>query len=393
MEIEYEPKSVRELMTEMKDTSDLMIDLAYASILFESDELAGRVLELESKMDELMYRIRVTAAAAARGVEQAKKITGILQVANAAEMISNATGDMVDLVLKRAKIHRVVREAIATADERLGKIGVLEGSELVGKSLDELKLPSSIGIWILAIKKGESWIVPPTRDDKIEVGDVLFVRGPPDGVEMLCKMARTTLEGCPFRAFKVIRTTLAEMRDLSGIMDDLAYSSVLLGSKEIADEVMELDKEFGELNHKLWIDTLKAARREKDLEALNSILQVAKCMERIADAAELIVDIVLRGVELHPVFAKAIAEADEGVAKVEVPQDSPLAGERLGDLNLWSTTGVYVLMIKRNARHIFDPSMNLRLQGGDVLIVRGPQLGIEKLRGMVGKTQNAEASA
>ena len=114
--MEYRPKSVRELLTEMKDVSDLMVDLAYASLLFESKEIAERVHELEARMDELMYRIRIIAAVAARNVKEAQKITGILQVASAAEAMSNATGDIADLILRGINIHPIVREAIAKAD-------------------------------------------------------------------------------------------------------------------------------------------------------------------------------------------------------------------------------------------------------------------------------------
>ena len=46
--IEYRPASVRELLTEMKDLSEIMIDLAYSAALFNSPELAQEVLERET---------------------------------------------------------------------------------------------------------------------------------------------------------------------------------------------------------------------------------------------------------------------------------------------------------------------------------------------------------
>ncbi len=381
-EVEYKPKSVRELLTEMKDVSDSMVDLAYASLLFEDDEIAERVHELEARMDELMYRIRVIAAVAARNVEEAKKITGILQVASAAEAISNATGDMADLVLRGIKVHPVVREAIAKADEKVAKIEVKEGSILAGKRLFELRLPSSIGVWILTIKRGKSWVVP-TKGTEALAGDVLLVRGPKDGINTLSKMAGIVgtikVEG---GGLSSIRDALAEMRDLSSVMVDMAYSAILLGSREAAEWVRELEEEFDKLNYRLWLATLKAARRERDVAKLNSVLQVVKCMEKISDAADSIADVVLRGVELHPVFAHALAQADEQIAKVDVLESSPLVNKTLGKLNLWSTVGAYVLMIKRGKIYIFNPGMRIRLKAGDSLIVRGSSLGVERLKGM-----------
>ena len=70
--IEYKPVSVRELLTEMKDTSELMIDLAYSAALFHSKELAEEVLELESYIDTLVYLLNMNAMLAARDAEDAE---------------------------------------------------------------------------------------------------------------------------------------------------------------------------------------------------------------------------------------------------------------------------------------------------------------------------------
>jgi uncharacterized protein with PhoU and TrkA domain len=379
--IKYEPKSVRELLTEMKDTSDLMIDLAYAALLFESDEIADSVHELEGRMDELMYRIRTIAAISARNVREAERITGILQVASAAEEISDATGDMVDLIRREIDIHPVVREAIAKADEKLAKIGVAKGSVLGGKKFFELKLPSSIGVWVLAIKRGREWIVGPSRELEVLAGDVLIARGPLDGIGILSRMAGGPRETPSIpKHFLPIGKALAEMRDLSCTMVDMAYSSLLLRSKPIAEEVRELEERFDKLNYKIWLAALRAARRERDVARLNSVLQVARCMERVADAADSMVDVVLRKVRLHPVFEQAIAESDEGITRIGISRRSPLVNRTLGELNLWTTAGAYVLMIKRGKRYIFNPSRRVRVRAGDSLVVRGTRFGVRKLR-------------
>jgi len=382
MRAEFKPRSVRELLIDMKNISDLMVDLSYATVLFENEELADRMHALEARMDELMYHIRVIAAVAARNVREARKITGILQVASAAEAISNATADIADLVRRRMKIHPMVHDALRMADEKLVGVKIGEGSILAGKKLYELRLPSSIGMWILALKRGREWIVPPLRDTELRVGDLLVAKGPQDGVTTLCSMAGARREVvAPGKEMPFIRNALAEMRDLSSVMVDLAYSSILLGSREVAEEVRELEEEFDRLNYKLWLTTLAAAARlESDVPRLNSVLQMVKCMEKISDAADSIVDVVLRKLELHPVFARALAETDEGIARVEVRPKSPLVGKSLGELNLWATMGVYVLLVKRGKRYIFDPGKKVRLRAGDSLTVRGTYYGVEKFK-------------
>ncbi|HDM67091.1 MAG TPA: potassium transporter TrkA, partial [Thermoplasmatales archaeon] len=89
-EIEYEPTSVKELLTEMKNISELIIDLAYSAVLFHNEEIAEEVKYLDVRMDKLNYEIRMMALMATRTKEDAEQLAGILQVAEAAESISNA---------------------------------------------------------------------------------------------------------------------------------------------------------------------------------------------------------------------------------------------------------------------------------------------------------------
>jgi len=378
--IEYKPRSVRELLTEMKDISDAMIDLAYAALLYRDRGMAEQVRKLEAKMDELMYHIRILAAVSARSPDDAEQVTGILQVAGGAEGISNATGDLADLVLRGIDIHPAVRAALKKADEKVAKVKVTKRSPIAGKRFHDLRLPSSIGVWVIAIKRGKSWITMPTRNTKVKPRDTLIARGPEDGISSLCKMA-----GAPEiswgvgRKFRHLCGTLAEMRDAACMMADLAYSSLLFRSREVAEEVREVEEKFDTLNYKVWLAALRAARRESDLERLNSVLQVVKCMERITDAADSIADIVLRKVELHPVFRQALDEADERITRVKVAKQSSLARRTLGKLDLWNEMGAYVLAIKRGRRYLFNPGKRTTVRAGDFLVIRGSDFGVQKL--------------
>ena len=39
-EIEYKPTPVKDILTEMKDISELIIDLAYSAVLFDNEDMA-----------------------------------------------------------------------------------------------------------------------------------------------------------------------------------------------------------------------------------------------------------------------------------------------------------------------------------------------------------------
>ena len=44
---EHEPNTVKDLLVELKDASELMVDLAYAAVFFNEEKLAEEVGRLE----------------------------------------------------------------------------------------------------------------------------------------------------------------------------------------------------------------------------------------------------------------------------------------------------------------------------------------------------------
>ena len=69
-DLEYQPVSFKDVLIEMKDISELMVDLAYSAILFESREIAQEVITLEERMNHLVYQARIQSILGARRVEE-----------------------------------------------------------------------------------------------------------------------------------------------------------------------------------------------------------------------------------------------------------------------------------------------------------------------------------
>jgi uncharacterized protein with PhoU and TrkA domain len=65
---------------------------------------------------------------------------------------------------------------------------VTDGSQLIDKTLKEVRVPEETGMWILAIKRGEKTLRP-KPDTKIQLGDILIASGYAEGVEDLQKLA------------------------------------------------------------------------------------------------------------------------------------------------------------------------------------------------------------
>ena len=178
-EIEYEPTSVKELLTEMKDISELIIDLAYSALLFNSTEIAEEVKFLEVRMDKMNYDIRIMAMMAARTKEDAEQLSGILQIAQAAEKISNTAGDII--LLMKLKPKGLLPRILKDADEQLFRIVVSANSQACAKMIGSLKIESETGMRVIAIRRKNCWIYNPQSDNTIQSKDTLIVKGTDEG--------------------------------------------------------------------------------------------------------------------------------------------------------------------------------------------------------------------
>jgi len=191
--IKYKPVPVRDLLIEMKDLSELMIDLAYSAALFNSHPLAEEVLELEKRVDTLAYILDMNAMIAARDAKDAESLVGVSVVAAATDKISDAAGDIATLVLKEIGIHPIVREAFEKVEERLTRVVINPHSVLVGKRIGELRLATRMGVDIIALRRDKGLKVNPADEEKLYAGDIIMARGAPLGVEELEKLAEGTI--------------------------------------------------------------------------------------------------------------------------------------------------------------------------------------------------------
>jgi len=192
--IEYKPRSVREILVEMKDLSELMIDLAYSAALFNDKELAGEVVRLENRVDSLAYLLDMSVMVAVRSADDAEALVGVAVVASATDKISDTAADIAAIVLRDIGVHPIVREAFEKVEERLCCIKVESKSILVNKRLSELELEAKIGVDIIAIRRENEWIINPKPDETIEDEDSLIARGAPGGMMELKGLAEGSLK-------------------------------------------------------------------------------------------------------------------------------------------------------------------------------------------------------
>jgi len=191
--IKYKPVPVREILIEMKDISEMMIDLAYSAALFHSHALAEEVVELEKRVDTLAYLLDMSAMLAARDAKDAESLVGAAVIASATDKISDAAADIATLVLRDIGIHPLVREAFEKMEERLTRVVINPHSVLVGKRIGDLKSASKKGVDIIALRRNQGLKINPEDSEKLQEGDIIVARGAPLGVDELEKIAEGTI--------------------------------------------------------------------------------------------------------------------------------------------------------------------------------------------------------
>ncbi len=374
-------RTVKDLLVDIKNTSELIVDLAYSALLFDCEDIAEEVLDLESKIFNLLRELRVMAILSARRIDEAELVSGILQVANASHSIGNAAGDIATLVLRGFKLPKeIVNTLILELEETVAKAVVSEEAEIANKTLGEVKLHTKTGMRVIAIKRGFDWIFNPNRDTKILVGDILFARGDISGFskffELTTGKSRTFEEEDVEIKIKDLDKAvdiLIDMRDLSELAVDLSYSSLLYYNEDIAQEVAYLEERIDNMKFELQHWILKSSRyfRDYEINPLVALLDLAYSSEQIADSAKEIAEIVLKRLEVHPILIDAMKETDEIITIVEVKEKSDLNGKTLGEAKVETNTGMHVIAVRRGNKWITKPKASTKIYSGDVLIAKG----------------------
>ena len=191
--------SIKNLLIEMKNMSELMVDLAYSAILFNSKAAAEEVLALENEVNSMNYEIKKESLVAARSYEDAEKLTALLEIAEAAESIANAAKDLADLVITGFKPHPVFKMVMEESDKSIVRVVVDENSDLANNTLGDLLLVNRTGMRVIAIRRGSSWIYGPDKYTTLLPNDTLILKGTDEGGDLLEKLAAGTcsLEDIP----------------------------------------------------------------------------------------------------------------------------------------------------------------------------------------------------
>jgi len=183
-------KELEEKLLEMKDTSELMLDLAYSSLLYHNKDIAEEVFNLEQKVNDLQDSIN-TSILENTDIDPDKSFV-LFKMADSIERFADAALDIADVVLRDIELHPVIKKSLSESDEHMVRKKIRKRSFLDGKTLKEAEMTTEIGMKVIAIRRGNNWAYGPDKNIKLKVGDVIFARGPRDSEDLLDKWVGAT---------------------------------------------------------------------------------------------------------------------------------------------------------------------------------------------------------
>jgi uncharacterized protein with PhoU and TrkA domain len=167
---------------------------------------------------------------------------------------------------------------------------------------------------------------------------------------------------------------LIELKNLTEVMIDLAYSAVIFNNRDIAEEVRRMEERVDDLWLKFDLHVLSLMTGSKKKSEFLSLLRIGIASESIADAAYQIAETVLKGTP-HPIFPTIETETEETITMVKVIRNSPFIKKTLEELDLSGRYGHRVIAINRKGKWVYCPRKDIMVESGDILITRGYAAG------------------
>ena len=174
--LEREFREIEETLKEVKESSELMIDLAYTALLLNNREIAEDVLELEERMDELHLNLEKMALKACSVARDPVSLLSVLRISSAAEELADAASRMAEVVLRGIETRSILSFVVEEAEETVVRARVSEDSVMAGRSIADLDLEDRIGMRIIAVRRGGQWIYDPPDSLKLMPDDILIGR-------------------------------------------------------------------------------------------------------------------------------------------------------------------------------------------------------------------------
>lgn len=169
-------ENVKQILEELKNLSELMLDLGYSSVFFESKDIANEVCLLYQSFEAHEERLYYHLFSASKGGNISSLIS-VINLVDSAKSVATAALNMSKMVVDDMELHPIVKTALQESDESVTRSTIMADSELLDKTIGEMKLRTNTGINVLAIRRNKSWLFVPDKDTKLIENDILIATG------------------------------------------------------------------------------------------------------------------------------------------------------------------------------------------------------------------------
>ena len=397
---EYKPLSVKDILREMKQSIDLMIDIAYCAIKFGSKEMADEAYKIEKRIHELTFLLNVQIIQThTGGFKEAKKLEPIVVMGYSIDKISDALSDIARVVYINNDISYFVQlfSDLSYVPEPIVKIVVNQGCEFIGQIRKDVHFRSKHGVDIIAIRRGNNWNFD--KNENVHTGDILIVKGeiqPIMDLKKICndseqisfdlgtkkKEEMLDLENPDIcEKFEEIQRNYVLITDISETMIELAFAALFFTNEEVAEDVLEMEELMDGLNIAFEKDLLDLTKLIDSPRDLTGIMRIIFSCELIADAAAHIAEIIIKGFEPHRILQQAIRETSEIVVREIISEESYFRGKTYTELqDRRYKRGFHIIALKRGDKWIYSFKSDFIFELGDLIIGLGPKETVDQWR-------------
>lgn len=379
--------NLKNLLTQAKDTSELMLDLAYAALLYSDEDVAEEVERFGNTLTATVRDMQQVCMLAARSPDDAAGLVTFLRVTDAIAAVGRRAIDISRVVLDDLGLPDVLRGELTGALEVTDRVQVAENSRLDGQDVEAAEWDAQAAV-LLAVHREHEWMFDPADTLVLLAGDTLLVRGDTASVGAVRSLAGASTRTAPPAVdgqdteLSEVGRAFVEMKNLSEVAVALGYAVVLTGEPSVAAQVGRLTSDLGRRRRDIEVWALgsgTAGSQRYEISQLRGLLHLAVAADSLGDAAEDMATTVQDKDEFVSVVADALAESDDTIAVVEVGEDSTLAGHSLRAAGLGRSSGVTVLGVAGERGWDYRPQATRQLTPGDRLIISGPHAAVKPL--------------
>lgn len=184
-------QNIKENILQIKNMSELMLDLAYSAIFLEDeritrevDQLAAKIKELEDETYQYVFRIK----------EADEKRIVLLDMVDHVKSVADAAQQLAKLAKRSKHFPTVIKDILQDSDERVVAEKITANSNLANTTVGELKLRTKVGIRVIAVQRRDMWYFGITKEFSLAPGDVIVAVCSAHAEQMLKDLAKGTMK-------------------------------------------------------------------------------------------------------------------------------------------------------------------------------------------------------